>query len=51
MSAILFRNANLVVEGLTKLQPGFDVLVKDNYIDSVSSTPIGAADATVMSRD
>jgi imidazolonepropionase-like amidohydrolase len=48
MSNILFKNANLVLEGLTKLQTGFDVLVKDNYIDSVSSTPIEPADATVI---
>src|SRR5216683_1105912 len=48
MSHILFKNANLVLEGLTKLQTGFDVLVKDNYIDSVSPTPIEPVDATVI---
>jgi imidazolonepropionase-like amidohydrolase len=48
MPNILFKNANLVLEGFTKLEPGFDVLVKDNYIDSVSPTPIEPADATVI---
>src|ERR1700730_16989203 len=48
MSNILFKNAYLVLEGLTTLQTGFDVLVKGNYIDSVSSTPIEPADATVI---
>jgi imidazolonepropionase-like amidohydrolase len=48
MSNILFKNAYLVLEGLTTLQTGFDVLVKGNYIGSVSSTPIEPADATVI---
>src|SRR5258707_14805008 len=48
MSAILFRNANLVLDGFTKLQSDFDVLVRGNHIDTVSSTPIESADATVI---
>src|SRR6516165_2240856 len=48
MSKILFKNANLVLDGFTKLQTGFDVLVRGNYIDSVSSTPIEPVDATVI---
>ena len=48
MTNIHFRNANLVLDGFAELQTGFDVLVKGNYIDSVSSTPIEAADAMVI---
>lgn len=48
MSDILFKNANLVLDGSTKLQTGFDVLVRGNRIDRVSPTPIGPADATVI---
>ena len=48
MSAILFRNANLVLDGFTKLQTDFDILVRGNYIDTVSSIPIKSADATVI---
>jgi imidazolonepropionase-like amidohydrolase len=48
MSDILFKNANLVLDGSTTLQTGFDVLVRGNRIDRVSPTPIGPADATVI---
>jgi imidazolonepropionase-like amidohydrolase len=48
MSNFLFTNANLVLEGFAELQPYFDVLVKDNRIHSVSSTPINRRDATVI---
>jgi imidazolonepropionase-like amidohydrolase len=48
MSAILFRNANLVLDGFTKLQTDFDVLVRGNHIDTVSAIPIESADATVI---
>src|SRR5713226_400523 len=51
MSNFLFRNANLVLDGFAELQPSFDVLVKDNYIDTVSSTPINFRDATVIDVD
>jgi imidazolonepropionase-like amidohydrolase len=48
MSNILFKNANLVPDGFTKLQTGFDVFVRENYIASVSSTPIEPIDAKVI---
>src|SRR6516165_8989207 len=48
MSNFLFTNANLVLEGFAELQPSFDVLVKDNHIHSVSSTPINCRHATVI---
>jgi imidazolonepropionase-like amidohydrolase len=48
MSDILFKNANLVLDGPTTLQTGFDVLVRGNRIDRVSPTPIAWADATVI---
>jgi imidazolonepropionase-like amidohydrolase len=48
MSNILFKNANLVLDGFTKLQTGFDVFVRENYIASVSSTPIEPVDAKVI---
>jgi imidazolonepropionase-like amidohydrolase len=48
MSKTLFRNASLVLDGFSKLQKSFDVLVINNYIDSVSSTPIVQQDAAVI---
>jgi imidazolonepropionase-like amidohydrolase len=48
MANILFRNANLVLDGFTSLQTGFDVLVRGNHIEAVSSTPIKSADATII---
>ncbi len=48
MSATLFRNANLMLDGFTKLQTDFNVLVRGNYIDTVSPTPIECADATAI---
>src|SRR4029077_5857180 len=48
MTNIHFRNANVVLDGFAALQKGFDVLVKDNYIDAVSSIPIDPAGATVI---
>ena len=48
MPSFLFTNANLVLDGFAELQPSFDVLVKDNYIETVSSTPINCGDATVV---
>ena len=48
MSDVLFKNSNLVLDGPTTLQTGFDVLVRGNRIDRVSPTPIGSADATVI---
>jgi imidazolonepropionase-like amidohydrolase len=48
MSSILFKNANLVLDGFTSLQTAFDVLVKDKHIYSVSPQPIGPEDAMVI---
>jgi imidazolonepropionase-like amidohydrolase len=48
MSNILFTNANLVLDGFAELQPSFNVHVKDNYIHSVSLTPLDCRDATVI---
>jgi imidazolonepropionase-like amidohydrolase len=48
MSDILFKNANLVLDGSTTLQTGFDVVVRGNRIDQVSPTPIERADAAVI---
>jgi len=48
MANILFRNANLVLDGFTSLQTGFDVLVRGNHIEAVSSTPIKSADAMII---
>src|SRR4029077_16321654 len=44
----LFTNANLVLDGFAELQKSFDVLVQNNRIVSVSQTPIGHEDATVI---
>ena len=48
MSDILFKNANLVLAGCGSLQPGYDVLVKDKSIHSVSAHPIAAGDAAII---
>ena len=48
MPQTLFTNANLVLDGVTALQTSFSVLVKDGLIASVSATPIGRGDATVV---
>jgi len=48
MSNILFTNASVVLDGCTELQTSFNVLVRGNCIDSVSSSPIHHADATVI---
>ncbi|MGC2201466.1 MAG: amidohydrolase family protein [Stellaceae bacterium] len=48
MTDILFRNANLVLDGFSSLQPAFDVLVRGNRIHSVAATPIDADGATVF---
>ena len=48
MPQTLFTNANLVLDGFTALQTSFSVLVKDGLIASVSATPIGRGDATVV---
>jgi imidazolonepropionase-like amidohydrolase len=48
MSRILFKNANLVLDGFASLQTGFDVLVKDKHIYSLSPQPIEPGDAVVI---
>lgn len=48
MSDILFKNASLVRDGSTQLRTGFDVLVRGNCIDAVSSTPIQSTDAKII---
>jgi len=48
MSDILLTNANLVLDGFAELQPAFNVLVKDNHIQSVSLDPIDCRGATVI---
>ncbi len=48
MSRILFTNANLVLDGYPQLQTSLYVLVQDNRIEAVSSTPIDCEDATVI---
>jgi imidazolonepropionase-like amidohydrolase len=48
MSSFIFTNANLVLDCFDELQRSFHVLVRDRRIDSVSSTPIDAVDATVI---
>jgi imidazolonepropionase-like amidohydrolase len=48
MSRILFRNANLVLDGSAELQTSCDVLVQDDRIHSVSPTPIDCDEVTVI---
>jgi imidazolonepropionase-like amidohydrolase len=48
MPDILFKNANLVLDGSTKLQTGFDVLVRGNRIERVFPAPTGPTDATII---
>jgi imidazolonepropionase-like amidohydrolase len=48
MANILFKNAHLVLDGFTSLQTSFDVLVRGNQIEAVSSTPIEPTDATII---
>ena len=48
MANILFTNASVVLDGCTDLQPSYNVLVRGNCIESVSSRPIPHADATVI---
>ena len=47
-SNILLKSANLLLDGHSSLQRGFDVLVKNRQISSVSSSPIEAVDAAVI---
>jgi len=48
MPDILFKNANLVLDGRPNLETGYDVLVRGNRIDKVAPTPIEPAAAKVI---
>lgn len=48
MPLTLFTDANLVLDGFSDLQRGFNVLVEGGRIASVSAQPIDARDATVI---
>ena len=48
MSNVLFKNANLMLDGRANLETGFDVLVRGNRIDTVSPNPIEPAAAKVI---
>lgn len=48
MSAVLFKNGNLLDPTKPELQEGFDVLVEDGLIKEVSDKPITAASARVI---
>src|SRR5437773_9886463 len=48
MPQTLFINAHLVLDGFADLQRGFNVLVRDGRIASVSAQPIEAGEATVV---
>ncbi len=44
----LFKRANLILNGHQELQKNFEVLVQDNKIHTVSSTPINHENATII---
>ncbi|CAM4247158.1 Peptidase M38 [Bordetella tumbae] len=48
MSAVLFKNGNLLDPTQPELQEGYDVLVEDGLIKEVSDKPISAASARVI---
>jgi imidazolonepropionase-like amidohydrolase len=45
---VLFKNANLVLDGHRELQRSYDVLVEGDRIVSVSRKPISSDDASVI---
>ena len=45
MSSFLFKNANVVLDGQRKLQPGFNILVTGDRIEAVARDPIERPDA------
>jgi imidazolonepropionase-like amidohydrolase len=47
-TAMLFKNANLVMDGYAELQRSYDVLVKGDRIAAVSRTPLNDYDAQVI---
>src|SRR5215470_1060245 len=48
MSSYLFKDASVVFDGRTELQPSFNIVVKDDRIAVVTQDPIEAGDATVI---
>jgi len=48
MSAVLFKNGNLLDPTQPELQEGYDVLVEDGLIKEVSDKPLNAASARVI---
>src|SRR5215831_8265350 len=48
MSNVLFKNANLVLDGRAGLERGCDVLVRGNRIDTISPTSLEPATAKVI---
>ncbi|CAM4183998.1 amidohydrolase family protein [Bordetella muralis] len=48
MSAVLFKNGNLLDPTQPELQEGYDVLVEDGLIKEVSDKPISAASARII---
>jgi imidazolonepropionase-like amidohydrolase len=47
-TSTLFTNARIILDGFSERQGPFDVLVRGNLIDSVSSIPIDRGGATVV---
>src|SRR5262249_40165749 len=47
-ATMLFKNANLVLDGHAELQRSYDVLVRGDRIVAVSSTPLTDHDAKVV---
>src|ERR1700758_1202637 len=48
MPSYLFKDANVIFDGGTELQPSFNIVVKDDRITVVTQDPIEAGDATVI---
>src|SRR3954453_2155140 len=48
MPGYLFRNASVVLDGETELQPSCNILVKDDRITAVTRDPVEAGDAAVI---
>src|SRR5262249_56703376 len=48
MPSFLFKNANVVLDSHSELQPLFNILIKDNRIAAMTRNPIEPGDATVI---
>jgi imidazolonepropionase-like amidohydrolase len=48
MPSFLFKDANVVLDGHSELQPSLNILVKDDRIAAVTRDPIEPGDATVI---